>query len=147
MTLVRGSTRENIALVPADQINVAYLPGLVSPVRITCVFLGDKKPQRKHLYLNHSRLQVFNQPHTLCGGYFWAYQLMCSQMPSKLPEYFPMMQCTFLLNKGVKQADGVKNGLCNLWVTNWGEKSIIGRVVECAHVQGADPHTKMASRR
>lgn len=59
MMPVKGSTSENIALVPADQINVAYLPGLVSPVRMTCVFLGDKKAQRKHLYLNHSCLQVF----------------------------------------------------------------------------------------
>lgn len=53
--------------VPADQINVAYLPGPVSPVRRTCVFLGDKKPQRKHLYLNHSCLQAFNQQKMLYG--------------------------------------------------------------------------------
>lgn len=46
MTLVKGSTSEN-GFIPVDYINVAYLPRLVSPVRITCVFLGDKKPQKK----------------------------------------------------------------------------------------------------
>lgn len=57
MTLVKGSTSEN-GLVPVDQINVAYLPRLVSPDRITRVFLGDKKPQKKHLCLTHSGLQI-----------------------------------------------------------------------------------------
>lgn len=61
MTLGKGSTGESTTPAPADQINAAYLRGLVSPVRTTCVFLGDKKPQRKHLYLNHPHLQVFNQ--------------------------------------------------------------------------------------
>lgn len=96
MMLVKGGTSENIALVPADQISVAYLPGLVSPVRITCVLSGDKKPQRKQLYFKDSCLGVFNQEKMIYGGYFWGLLAdVLSNAEQATPEYFTTISAYF----------------------------------------------------
>lgn len=122
---VEASTGENTALVHTDQINVAYSPGLVSPVRTTCVFLGDKKLQRKHLYLNFLACKFLNNEKDSVENISG----IISCCVFKCWANCPMIQCLFLLQKGIKLATGESQiSLCNLWVTK-GEKNIF-RVVE-----------------